>query len=100
MKLKITNKGKFIRSITFIIILILTIIFFISNNTLSYGEVNYQSIYIMDGDTLWNLAKAEQKTNKYYTNKSTREIVEDLIEINHLSNTSLKVGNELKIPSI
>ena len=77
---------------------IILIICAISTNTLSYRGVDYQVIYITSGDTLWNIAREEKSCNSYFKDKKIPQIVEELKEINDLSNGNLEVGEELKIP--
>lgn len=45
MNLKIVNKGKFVRSILIIFMLIMGLSFIVSNKTLSHGETKYKTIY-------------------------------------------------------
>lgn len=91
-KLKI-KKGK----ILVLIILIISIIFVI-NKSYSKVEVNYELEYASYGDTLWSIAERESKNNKYYQNKDIRYIVYDLKQVNNLSSSDLKEGQEIKIP--
>lgn len=93
-KLKI-KKGK----ILVLIILIISIIFVI-NKSYSKVEVNYELEYASYGDTLWSIAERESKNNKYYQNKDIRYIVYDLKQVNNLSSSDLKEGQEIKIPGI
>lgn len=100
MNLKITNKIKFIRSILIILGMIIFISLFIGNISFSYGENNYKTIYVATGDTLWSIAKDEQMSNVYYENKSIRDIVNDIRNINSLNNSNLSVNQKLVIPII
>ena len=76
MKLKITNKRKFKRTILIIIFGMLLILFFALNNAYSNGEIKYKQEYIYSGDTLWTIAEDEAKNNKYYENKDIRNIID------------------------
>lgn len=100
MNLKIVNKGRFIRSVLIVFILIMGTSFVITNKTLSHGENKYKTIYIADGDTLWSIARQEQKMNQYYKNKNIRTIVDDIKQTNSITNSSLKVNQELKIKEL
>ncbi len=100
MNLKIANKKKFIRSIVIILGLIMFISLFISNISFSHGENTYKTIYVSNGDTLWNIAKEEQENNDYYENKNIREIVNNIKSINKLDNSNLSVNQKLLIPCI
>ena len=77
MKLKIVNKGKFIRMISIIIILISALFIFL-NNAYSNGEIAYKEEYVISGDTLWSLAEKEAKENDYYKNKDVRDIIQEI----------------------
>ena len=98
--MKIKNITKFIRSILIVLIFIISIICICSNSSFSSGEIKYKSIYVVAGDTVWNIAKQEHLINDYYQGKDIRDIVEEIREVNHLENGNLKVGQELKIPTI
>ncbi len=101
--IKIVNMKKFIRSIIIVFGIVIAIIFFGTKETLSHNEkeqINYESIYVTQGDTLWNIATDQQKTNPYYQNKDVRFVVSEIRKINNLSNANLKIGQELRIPVI
>ena len=66
MNLKIVNGKKFIRSIAFIFAILFGISFMISNQSLSHTEIQYKTIYVAKGDTLWSIAREEQENNPYY----------------------------------
>jgi len=98
--MRIANVKKFIRSILIIMGIIFCLTLFISKATLSHGETEYKTIYVSEGDTLWNIAKSNQKNNQYYKDKDVRFIISDLMKINNLSNSSININQELKIPII
>lgn len=98
--MKIVNSKKFISSILLILGMILLGLFCISNVSLSHGETKYKMICVSSGDTLWSIAKSEVSNNEYYFDKDVRDVVESLKTVNHLSNTSLKIGQQLQIPII
>ena len=98
--MRITNIKKFIRSILIVMGIILSLTLFISKTTLSHGETEYKTIYVSEGDTLWNIAKSNQKNNAYYKDKDVRYIINDLIKINKLNTSTVNVNQELKIPQI
>ena len=98
--MKIKNIRKFIRSILIILGIILSLTLFVSKSTLSHGEPEYKTIYISEGDTLWNIAKTNQISNEYYKDKDVRYIINDLMKINNLSNSNININQELKIPKI
>lgn len=100
MNLKIVNKGKFVRSIILVFLLIVGISFIISSKSFSHTESSYKTIYVSSGDTLWSIAKEEQNSNEYYKDKNIRNIVDEIKKINHMTNSDLKVNQELKIKEI
>ena len=100
MKIKIVNLPKFIFSIILIITIILTISLFTGNKTFSHGNVSYKKIYVSNGDTLWKIAEELKETNSYYKDKETRQIIDNLKEINYLNNSSLSIGQELVVCEI
>lgn len=97
MNLKIVNRKKFLRSMFIIFLGIIIISFIISNKSFSHTESKYKTLYVSSGDTLWNIAKEEQNSNEYYKNKNIQNIVNDIKKLNHMSNSNLKVNQELKI---
>lgn len=99
-KIRIINIQKFIISVFILLITILSIFILFSNSTLSHGELAYVISYVSAGDTLWKIAKEEQKNNKYYEGKDIRYILNDLKNINHLKTSSLSEGQKLEIPKI
>lgn len=100
MNLKITNIRKFIISILVVLILLISFSIFISQPALSYGNTEYKKYYISNGDTLWSIAKQENKYNEYYKNKDVRYIIYDIKNINKLGNSNIFVGQEIIIPTL
>lgn len=98
--MKIVNFKKFFRSIFLVIGIIVIFNIFMNNVTLSNQEVAYKEIYISLGDTLWELAKEESKTNSYYSDKDLRYIVKDIKKVNNLANSNVDAGQKLLIPTI
>lgn len=97
MKIKITNKKKFISSLI-IMVGVLLALFLGLNNTYSKTEMSYKEEFIYAGDTLWSIAEREEKGNKYYENKDIRSIVSELKDINHIDG-NLKIGEKILIPT-
>ncbi len=98
--MKIKNMVKFIRSIVIILLIIGFSSLIITKSIFSHAEKEYKTIYVESGDTLWNIAKEESKTNNYYKNKDIRFIVDDITKENNLSSNFLMINQTLKIPSI
>lgn len=97
--MKIINKKKFLTTNIVMIMLILIILIFISKCTLSHVDIAYSKTFIESGDTLWNIAQHQQKSNNYYKNKEIREIISDIKKVNNLKSCNLLVGQEIKIPT-
>ena len=98
--MKIKNVKKFIRSILIILGIALTITLLISKTSLSHKELEYRTIYVSQGDTLWNIAKSNQVSNEYYKGKDIRYIINDLMKVNNLDNSDITVNQKLLIPTI
>lgn len=98
--MKIKSVKKFIRSILIILGIAVAITLFISKSTLSHKEVEYKTICVSEGDTLWNIAKDNQESNDYYKNKDVRYIINDLIKLNNLDNSNISINQELIVPII
>ena len=98
--MKIKNLKRFIKSILIILGIILVLSLIIAKESYSHGEKEYKSIYVSEGDTLWDIAKDNQMNNDYYKGKDIRYIINDIIKINKLSNSDIKINQELIIPII
>lgn len=92
--MRIKSKFKFIRGLL-IIIAIMSL--FICKSILSFNKENYKTIYVANGETLWEIAQNEQRTNEYYKEKDVREIVYSIKTINNLEDCNLHEGQELKV---
>ncbi|MEI3394888.1 MAG: LysM peptidoglycan-binding domain-containing protein [Clostridia bacterium] len=95
--MKIVNVKKFVRTISILLTILLSIIIF-SNKTYSKVEVGYKEECIVVGDTLWNISKQEAQYNKYFENKDIREIVNEIKRTNNLENLDLYEGQKIRIP--
>lgn len=98
--MKIKNSKKFCRSMLIILSVIIGIGFIISNTSLSHSEQNYKTVYISDGDTLWDIAKDEKKNNKYYAEKDIRDIVNSIKKTNNLNGGYIYSNQKLQIPTV
>lgn len=98
--MKIKNAKKFVRSILIILGIAVVITLLISKATLSHKEVEYKTICVSEGDTLWNIAKDNQKANDYYKDKDVRYIINDLMKVNNLDNSNITINQELLIPVV
>ena len=96
---KIVNVKRFIISTTVLFSLILFGGSVLLNSTYSCEKVDYKTVYVTKGETLWEIASEEQEKNPYYKDKDIRDIIYDIKEINDLKVSNLSVGQELKIPT-
>ena len=94
---RIKNISKFARSIA-IILGILILISLITNKSFSHAEVEYKTICVENGDTLWSIAEMELETNSYYKNKDIRYVINDIMDVNNLDSKTLMIDQQLKIP--
>ena len=66
--MKIVNFKKFFRSVLIIIAIIFAITLIFSKS-FSCTNLKEKIILVSEGDTLWQIAKTESKTNEYYKGK-------------------------------
>lgn len=92
--MRIKSKFKFIRGI---LIIIAIISLFVCKSILSFNKENYKTIYVANGETLWEIAKYEQETNEYYKGKDVREIVYSIKTINNLEDSNVYEGQALRV---
>lgn len=97
--MKIINRKKFVRTIVVIIGIIFFINILIPDRSYSYKDIEYKTIVVLSGDTLWTIAKDEKVNNEYYFGKDVRDIVQDIKSMNSLANANLKINQTLKIPT-
>ena len=97
-KLKIVNKNKFKRSICFILLVIIMILF-ITLSSYSNTKTKDKIDFVSKGDTLWSIAEKEINNNDYYKGKDIRKVIYEIKELNSLSNNNLVEGTSLKIPT-
>lgn len=100
MKIKIINHRKFRRRVILIVFILCCIVFNIKNSASSEAKIEYKTITVSNGDTLWTIAQREQERNKYYEEKDVREIISDIKDINNLQSSNLSVEQNLNIPTI
>ena len=100
MKIKIVNIKKFISSILLSLGILIALSFIVNNSIFSHVDIKYKTLYVAYGDTLWSIAKEEQKNNEYFEGKDIREIISNLKYINNLETSNLKTGEKLQIPTL
>ena len=99
--MKIVNRRKFFRMMFICLGIILFLIMCVSNVSFSKGEIKEKNIYVTNGDTLWTIAREQQKSNNYYADKEIRQIVYEIRKLNKIENDSfLEVGQKLVVKSI
>ena len=98
--MRIVNKRKFARSMGITLGLLILLIILFMKTSFSHTEISYKKIEIVSGDNLWGIAKEEKQNNSYFEDKELRDIMDEIKFINHLSNSSLNIGDQLLIPSI
>ena len=95
----IKNKKKFVKSILLIIGVSVVIILTMTSKSLSHQEITYKTIAVTSGDTLWDIAKNEQKNNIYYKDNDIRDIIINIKSINKLTSSKLEIEQILEIPT-
>ena len=96
--MKIVSAKRFLRSILIVIGLIIVLSLLLGRASLSHRETEFKTIYVLQGETLWGIASELQRTNEYYSGRDVRFIIDDLVNINNLSTTTLTVNQQLQIP--
>lgn len=88
------SKYKVIRNFTIIAIILL----FFSLKSHAYNDnINYKTIIVNKGQTLWKIAEEEQKINEYYKNKDIRDIIKNIEKTNNLKTSTIYENQKLKI---
>ena len=95
----IKNWKKFLRAIIIIIGVIIFINLLIPDKAFSHQEIEYKSVAVATGDTLWTIAKVQQEENSYYEGKDIRDIVQNIKKVNNLKNANLQINQVLEIPT-
>lgn len=99
-KFRIVNKKKFVFSIFSIFIFLTIISLFVCKSSYSSGKLKYKEIEVISGDTLWTIAKEENRNNAYYEGKDIRYVVYDIDKLNNIGNNILREGDRIKVPTI
>ena len=95
---RIVNVKRFVISNIILFLILFIFSCALINNTYSYTQTIYKTIYIDEGETLWEIAEIEQQKNPYYKDKDVRDIIQNIKKVNKLKVSNLKIGQELKIP--
>lgn len=95
----IKDRRKFVRGLVLIVGVIIFINILIPYKSFSHQQVSYKTVSVLNGDTLWDIAKEEKKNNEYYQNRDIRDIIYDIKKINNLESSNLAINQCLKIPT-
>ena len=87
MKIKIVNHRKFRSRIILVVFILSCIVFNINNSVSSEEKIEYKTVTVSNGDTLWSIAKSEQETNQYYEKNDIREIISNIRRLLYISTT-------------
>ena len=97
--MRIVNRKKFRRGIILLAILVLGVLFCMKNVSSSETIIDYKTITVNKGDTLWSIASYEQEENGYYKDADIRDIVYNIKKVNNLKTSNLSEKQTLKIPT-
>lgn len=86
------GQGLFIVILVVLFSYLLTSFVFATEETAS--EVRHKVITIQDGDSLWKIASR----NATELGMTTSELIDRIMELNHLDNAIIYAGRNLKIP--
>ena len=70
------------------------------NLTFTYKPCKYKEVEVISGDTLWSIAKEENRNNAYYEGKDIRYVVYEIDKLNNIGNNILREGDKIKVPVI
>ena len=90
--MKIVNLPRFIVSMTIIVCIISFVMSMLTNVVFSASPVEYDTIIVAEGDTLWSIASSLEG--------NVRENIYNIKEINNLHSSMIYVGQELLVPQI
>ena len=88
-KIYLKNPERLLGSILTVISLTILLMFSVQSISLGSTTEEYVSVYVCKGDTLWSIAR------DYYDEADVRNRVSEIKEINNLSNSSIREGQEL-----
>lgn len=88
-KIYLKNPERLLGSILTMICMTILLMFSVQSVALGSTTEEYVSVYVCKGDTLWSIAK------EYYDETDVRTRVSEIKEINNLTNSSIREGQEL-----
>lgn len=88
------NRIKFAISVVMCIVILTTLINFGLGLNIAHSETvqEFESVYVMSGDTLWDIA------NMYMPGTDTGEAVYKICKINGIKASDLMAGTEILVP--
>ncbi len=90
--MKIVNLPRFIVSMTIIVCIISFVMSMLTNVVFSASPVEYETIIVAEGDTLWSIANSLEG--------NVRENIYTIKEVNNLESSMIYVGQELLVPQV
>lgn len=90
--MKIVNLPRFIVSMTIIVCIISFVMSMLTNVVFSASPVEYETIIVAEGDTLWSIASSLEG--------NVRENIYNIKEVNNLDSSMIYVGQELLVPQV
>ena len=91
-KTRIANKPRFTLFCILCALIIITGISTLTNASANKNAETY-SLCISAGDTLWEIARSSNTCGK-----DLRNVIDDIMRLNHLRSTTLQVGDVIEIP--
>lgn len=73
--------------------MVLFIIFTMAGIKKLEQDVTYEYLTVAEGDTLWGYSE------KYAENIPTDKWINEIVKINNLSSTTIKVGEKIRVPA-
>ncbi|AOV08194.1 cell division suppressor protein YneA [Sporosarcina ureilytica] len=73
-------------------VMVLFIIFTVASIKKLEHEVTYEYLTVAEGDTLWGYSE------EYAENIPSDKWINEIVKINNLSSTTIKIGEEIRIP--
>ena len=90
--MKIVNLPRFIISMSIIVFVISFFMSMLTSVVFSASPVEYDSIIVSEGDTLWSIASSIEG--------NVRENIYTIKKINNLDSSMIFVGQELLVPQV
>lgn len=85
---------KFIKNNSYLLlVVVLCMIFTVVGIHKMEQEVAYKQLIVAEGDTLWDYSI------QYANNVPADKWIKEIVKLNNMSSTTIKVGDELQIPA-